>query len=702
MYRIGIDVGGTFTDLVAVDDFGRTTLAKVASTPSDPSAGALDGLKLLADTLGVELARLLAQTQRIVHGTTVATNALLERKGAKVGLLTTEGHRDVIEMREGLKDDRYNLRLPPPEQLVPRKLRLGVRERLRADGTVERPLDLTSLDRAIAVLKREQVEAMAVCYLHAYRDPRHELATKDRIVSRLPGLYVSLSSETLPQIKEYERVSTTVVNAYVGPALSAYLTRLEQRLGAAGYRGPTLIIQSHGGVAPIGEAGRLAAGAVLSGPAGGVAGSVHAARLLGLMEFGGNLIPFDMGGTSTDISLITGGQPSLAAGRRVAGHTIALNSLDIASIGAGGGSIARVDAGGILHVGPESAGAVPGPACYGTGGTEPTVTDANLVLGYLDPAGFLGGRHRLDQRAAEAAVDRIAAALGVGRLAAARGIHRVVNTTMAEGVRLVSVRRGVDPRQFALLAFGGAAGVHATDIARQLDLSRVFVPRVAPVLSAWGMLATDLRFEIARTHIGDTNVLDGAAVKRLFDGMEAEGLERLRAGPGSGSEAGFEGPVRTTRSTDMRYGEQVFEIAVPLDDVDWSVADPLPQIVERFHRRHEELYTYSLPDQETVLVNARVAVSGILSALPQEPTLPELPPTPPRSERRVYLDDWITAPVYDFDALAPAQRIAGPAIIESAMTTVLLRPGDRAIVTTLGWLDVAIAKHSINSSTGGA
>jgi N-methylhydantoinase A len=702
MYRIGIDVGGTFTDLVAVDDFGRTTLAKVASTPSDPSAGALDGLKLLADTLGVELARLLAQTQRIVHGTTVATNALLERKGAKVGLLTTEGHRDVIEMREGLKDDRYNLRLPPPEQLVPRKLRLGVRERLRADGTVERPLDLTSLDRAIAVLKREQVEAMAVCYLHAYRDPRHELATKDRIVSRLPGLYVSLSSETLPQIKEYERVSTTVVNAYVGPALSAYLTRLEQRLGAAGYRGPTLIIQSHGGVAPIGEAGRLAAGAVLSGPAGGVAGSVHAARLLGLMEFGGNLIPFDMGGTSTDISLITGGQPSLAPGRRVAGHTIALNSLDIASIGAGGGSIARVDAGGILHVGPESAGAVPGPACYGTGGTEPTVTDANLVLGYLDPAGFLGGRHRLDQRAAEAAVDRIAAALGVGRLAAARGIHRVVNTTMAEGVRLVSVRRGVDPRQFALLAFGGAAGVHATDIARQLDLSRVFVPRVAPVLSAWGMLATDLRFEIARTHIGDTNVLDGAAVKRLFDGMEAEGLERLRAGPGSGSEAGFEGPVRTTRSTDMRYGEQVFEIAVPLDDVDWSVADPLPQIVERFHRRHEELYTYSLPDQETVLVNARVAVSGILSALPQEPTLPELPPTPPRSERRVYLDDWITAPVYDFDALAPAQRIAGPAIIESAMTTVLLRPGDRAIVTTLGWLDVAIAKHSINSSTGGA
>src|SRR6516162_4142589 len=379
MYRIGIDVGGTFTDLVAVDDLGSATLAKVPSTPADPSIGVLDGLRLLAETLGRELGPLLSETERIVHGTTVATNALLEHKGARVGLLTTEGHRDVIEMREGLKDDRYNLRLPPPEQLVPRKLRLGVRERLRADGSIETPLDPTSVDHAIGALEREDVEAIAVCYLHAYRDPSHERATKAAIEARLPGLYVSLSSDVLPQIKEYERVSTTVVNAYVGPALSGYLARLERRLAEAGYEGPTLIIQSHGGVAPIAESGRLAAGAVLSGPAGGVAGSVHAARLLEE----GDLIPFDMGGTSTDISLIITGQPSLVAGRRVAGHTIALNSLDIASISAGGGSIARVDAGGILHVGPQSAGAVPGPACYGTGGTAATVTDANLVLGYL-------------------------------------------------------------------------------------------------------------------------------------------------------------------------------------------------------------------------------------------------------------------------------------------------------------------------------
>src|SRR5215471_18606537 len=490
-----------------------------------------------SETLRLELARLMAQTERIVHGTTVATNALIERSGAKVGLLTTEGHRDVIEMREGLKDDRYNLRLPLPEQLVPRRLRLGVRERLRADGRVEIPLDPASLYRALDELAEAGVEAVAVYYLHAYRDPRHERATGKAIERRLPGRYVSLSSDVLPQIKEYERVSTTVVNAYVGPALSRYLLQLEQRLAEAGYGGPTLIIQSHGGVAPIEESGRLAAGAVLSGPAGGVAGSVYAARLLGE----DNLIPFDMGGTSTDISLIVGGRPSLATSRRIAGHTIALGSLDIASIGAGGGSIARVDAGGILHVGPESAGAVPGPACYGTGGGVATVTDADLVLGYLDPASFLGGRRHLDREAAELAVDRIAAALGIDRFAAARGIHRVVNTTMAEGVRLVSVRRGVDPRRFALLAFGGAAGLHATDIARQLGLKRVVVPRVAPVLSAWGMLATDLRFEVARSHVGDPRSLDGAALERLFKDMEAEGLARLRAAPGSGSGAGFEG-----------------------------------------------------------------------------------------------------------------------------------------------------------------
>ncbi|HVH76199.1 MAG TPA: hydantoinase/oxoprolinase family protein [Stellaceae bacterium] len=678
MYRIGIDVGGTFTDLVAVDDEGRANLAKIPSTPADPSEGVLDGLALLAESLGLAPAALFERTERIVHGTTVATNALIERKGAKLGLLTTEGHRDVLEMREGLKDDRYNLRLPAPEPLVPRRLRLSVRERLRADGRVEVPLDHDSLDRAIEILRAGAVEAVGVCYLHAWRDPVHERATAKALGAALPGLYVSLSSDVLPQIKEFERVSTTVVNAYVGPVLSRYLRRLETRLAEAGYRGPLLIMQSHGGLASVEEASRLAAGAVLSGPAGGVAGSAYAARLAGAAD----LIPFDMGGTSTDISLIEKGAPALVAGRRVGAQRLALKSLDIASIGAGGGSIARVDAGGILHVGPESAGARPGPACYGQGGDAATVTDANLVLGLLDPASFLGGRRVLDRAAAERAVDGIASALGIGRLEAAQGIHRVVNTTMAEGVRLVSVRRGVDPRRFALFAFGGAAGLHATDIARQLDLARVLVPRVAAVLSAWGMLATDLRFEAARSHIGDAKSLDGAALKRFFGEMEAEAKARLPRF--------FEGRVETVRSVDMRYGEQVFEIDVPLGDVDWAEPDPLPQIVERFHRRHRELYTYALPEEETVLVNARAAVTGVLAELPREPHLADRPPAPPRGRRAIWLDEWVETPVYDFAALAPAQRIAGPAIVESDMTTVLLRPGDHASVTPLGWLDIRI------------
>src|SRR5437764_3635483 len=299
MYRIGVDVGGTFTDLVAIDEGGLTTLTKVPSTPEDPSLGVLEGLSQLAGRFGLGRTALLRDTERIVHGTTVATNALLEHKGARLGLLTTEGHRDVVEMREGLKDDRYNLRMPPPEQLVPRRLRLPVRERMRADGRIDTPLDPASLEAAIAVLQRERVESVAVCYLHAWCDPGHERRTAEALARALPDAYVSLSSAVLPQIKEFERVSTTIVNAYVGPVLSRSLARLEARLAEAGYRGPTLIIQSHGGVAPIAEAGRLAAGAVLSGPAGGAAGSIYASRLIGPNGGDRNLIPFDMGGTST-------------------------------------------------------------------------------------------------------------------------------------------------------------------------------------------------------------------------------------------------------------------------------------------------------------------------------------------------------------------------------------------------------------------
>jgi N-methylhydantoinase A len=678
-WTIGIDVGGTFTDLVAVDDAGHVIHTKSASTPADQSVGVMDGLALLAEALGMDRAAMLADTTRVVHGTTVATNALLERKGARVGLLTTAGHIDVLEMREGLKDDRYNLRVPPPEPLVPRDRRLGVEERIRHDGRVETALSTASLSQAIHTLKASQVDSVAVCYFHAYRDPTHERMTAEAVRTAMPGCYVSLSSEVLPQIKEYERICTTVVNAYVGPALQRYLERLEERLREAGFSGPLLIIQSHGGVATVADAAGLAAGAVLSGPAGGVAGSRHVARLIGH----GDLIPFDMGGTSTDISLIAGGEAAISSDRKLAGQRVGLQSLDIVSIGAGGGSIARVDAGGVLHVGPESAGAQPGPACYGRGGTVATVTDANLVLGYLDAASFLGGRARLDTQAAEQAVDRVAAALGVDRMTAAEGIHRVVNTRMAEGVRLVSVRRGIDPRRFALLSFGGAAGLHITEIARQLDLTRVIVPRLAAVLSAWGMLASDLRYELARTHIGDASRLSADDLRRIYGEMEEEGRRRL-------AQTGFEGTVQVRRSADMRYGEQIFEIPVPLDGLDWSRADLLGQIAEAFHARHEALYTYALRDQDAVLVNARVAVIGVLPALPAEPPRAATTPAGPRSRRRVHLGAWQEVLVFAFDDLAAAQSVTGPAIVESSTTTVLLRAGDRAEVTKLGWLDIAV------------
>ncbi len=637
------------------------------------------GLERLAALLGLDLAGLLGATERIVHGTTVATNALIERKGARVGLLTTEGHRDVLEMREGLKDDRYDLRQPPPEPLVPRQLRLGVRERIRADGRIETPLDQSSLAAAIAGLERENVEAVAICFLHSYRDPRHERLAAEAVRAAMPAAYVSPSSEVYPQIKEYERVCTTVVNAYVGPALERYLTRLASRLREAGFAGSVLIIQSHGGVATIADSVRLAAGAVLSGPAGGVAGSRQAARLMAEP----NLLLFDMGGTSTDVSLVVEGSAQVASDRRLAGQRVALQALDIVSIGAGGGSIARIDGGGVLHVGPESAGAEPGPACYGRGGAEATVTDANLVLGLLDPDTFLGGRARLDRAAAEAAVDRLAAVLGVERMTAAQGIQRVINTRMAEGIRLVSVRRGVDPRRFAILAFGGAAGLHVSDLARQLGLARVILPRLAAVLSAWGMLTSDLRYEIARSHVGDASRLDAAALRALYAELEAEGRARL-------AEASFEGTVRVQRFADMRYGEQIFEIGVDLDGIDWPSPGLMRRLADAFHDRHEQLYTYALRDQEAVLVNARVAVVGLLPSPPQEPDVPARPPARPVARRRIYLGEWRSVPVFELEALAPGQAIEGPAIIESTTTTVLLRPDDLARANSIGWLDIAV------------
>lgn len=679
MYTIGIDVGGTYTDLVAIDAHGKTVFAKSPSTPADQSVGVMAGLEELARRLKLSRAEMLSVTDRIVHGTTVATNALLERKGAKVALLTTEGHRDVIEMREGLKDNRYDLRSPPPQPLVPRELRFGVRERLKANGEVAIPLDERSLGDAIAAIRLSGANSVAVCFLHAYLNPVHELAAVERLARELPEISISRSSDVLPQIKEYERVSTTIVNAYVRPLVRHYLANLEQRLHEAGFKGSLFIILSHGGMAPVEEASRLAAGTVLSGPAGGISGARRCADLLAIPD----LVPFDMGGTSTDISLISEGRATLSADGSLAGQRIALRSLDIASIAAGGGSIASVDAGGTLRVGPESAGSVPGPACYGNGGTAATVTDANVVLGYLDASAFMGGARPLDAAAAEAAVDRVAASLDLKRIEAAAGIYRMINLKMADGIRLMTLRRGVDPRKFALLSFGGAAGLHAAEVARELDIKRIIVPIAASVLSAWGMLTSDLRYEVSRTHYGAAARISPDEARKLFADLEQQATGRLRAW--------FGGPMTTERSAEMRYGEQIFEIDVALDGLDWNAASLVDGIEDRFHRRHEELYTYASRDQEVVFVNARVAAVGEVSQRGQDARpAPSAAVCAPRGTRQAWFGQWRDVPVYALDDLRPGHALAGPAIIEAETTTVVVNEGDRVTVNALGWLDIAL------------
>jgi N-methylhydantoinase A len=677
--RIGVDVGGTFTDVVCVAADGTTTLAKAASTPADQSEGVVAGLAVLADRLGLALPDLLARTERIVHGTTVATNALLERKGARVAMLTTAGHRDVIEMREGLKPERYDLRLPAAPALVPRRLRLAVHERIRPDGRVEQPLDAASLDAAIATLKAEQVEAVAICFLHSWRDDTHERTAAAAVRAALPSVFVTTSAEVLPQIKEFERFSTACVNAYVGPIVSRYLARLRGRLAEAGYGGPVFVILSHGGVAPVEEAARLAAGTALSGPAGGVAAGVALAG----RGLGQDLITFDVGGTSTDIALVQEGEAALGRGRTVAGERIALESLDIVTLGAGGGSIGHVGPGGTLQVGPRSAGAVPGPVAYGQGGTEPTVTDANLVLGYLDPGNFLGGARSLHPAGALRAFEGLGAALGLDAMAAAEGVHRLANIRMADGIRVATVRRGVDPRDFTLLAFGGAAGLHASAVARELGMRQVAVPVFAAGLSAWGMLHTDLRYEMARSEIGAGGVPDDAALRAIWSALEAEGRVRVATW--------FGGTVDTRRAADMRYGEQVFEVAVPLDAVDWDAPGLAQRVTDAFHARHESLFTYALRGEEVVLVNARLAVIGRLPPMPVPPGAAASAPAAPFATRRARLGGAeVALPVHDFAALAAGQAIAGPAIVESDTTTVLLLPGDAVRMDARGWLALTL------------
>ncbi|HIN23099.1 MAG TPA: hypothetical protein EYM73_01790 [Dehalococcoidia bacterium] len=686
MYVIGIDVGGTFTDFVVARKGQPPRYFKTASTPNDPSEGLMTGLNEAASAHDLSLSDFLASADMIIHGSTVATNTLVERKGAKVGLITTDGFRDLLGMREGLKEDRYNLRMTPVVPLVPRYLRAEVPERVKADGKVKVALDEDALNKALDGLKDEGVEALAVCFLFSYLNSDHEDRVGEIIQDKFPGMYTSLSSQVIPQIKEFDRLSTTVINSYVGPVLGRYLESLQERLTSYSQAGDFLIMQSNGGVAPIEDSSRLAVRSILSGPAGGVSGAAAYGRL----SSSANIIAFDMGGTSTDISLIENGEPHMSTEKFEAGWKISVPMIDIHTMGAGGGSIASVGLGGIMQVGPESAGAVPGPASYGKGGDLPTVTDANLALGYLDPGNFLGGNAKLDRSLAEKAVaGHVAQPLGLSMIEAAEGISTVVSTSISEGVRLMSVQRGVDPRQFTMMAFGGAAGLQAGKVARQLQVEKVIIPAAAAVLSAHGMLSTDLKYDYSRSYPAALLGIDLDAVKGIVSGMESEGRDKLL---GQGVP---ESDIEVTVSADMRYLDQIYEVNVPLPSLAQDPAACLYQWAANFHNRYQELYSYSQSEQEIRLVTLRATVVGRLPKLDPPPLdTGNTGPPKEKSRRDIYLGGWVEAPVYEIGDLSPGSSITGPAILESDFTTVLVEARDSVTIDAYGGIELQVSLES--------
>ena len=603
--RIGIDVGGTFTDLVAMDDGDSAPVAfKTPTTPADPSDGVLNGIAGLASAMGLDASGLLSRAQVIIHGTTVSTNTLVERKGAKVGLITTDGFRDLLEIREGLKEDRYNLRMDQVEPLAPRYLRVGVSERVDSKGEVRRELDVDGLRQKAEYLKSEGVESVAICFLFSFLNPDHEKEAERIVREILPDAYVSASHVILPQIKEFDRLSTTSLNAYVGPSLSNYLERLETRISEAGGSSPLFVIQSNGGIATVADSSEQAVRSILSGPAGGAAGAAYVARQLGEER----VIALDMGGTSTDITLIEAGSPHVASEKFESGWKIAVPTVDIHTLGAGGGSIARVDEGGVLRVGPKSAGADPGPACYGRGGTQPTVTDAALVLGLLDTERFLGGAVELDLALATGAIQSmVAEPLGLDIDAAAEGILRVVSSSIAEGIRLASVSRGLDPREFTLMGFGGAAGLVATRVAREIGIGRVLIPPAGPVLSAFGMMASDLKHDLAVSHPSSLGDVDLDGLRSEFTALIVEGRERIR------SAGAAESDISVHLAADMRYLDQIYEVTVDVPDLDLQDEELRSRWAENMHERFERLYAYRQQEQDIRIVTLRASAVGRLS-----------------------------------------------------------------------------------------
>lgn len=671
-YRIGIDVGGTFTDFAMVEESGRLILHKTPSTPHDPSEGVFSGLRELAVGRSLSLAEFLDRIEIIVHGTTVCTNALLTRRGARVGLLGTAGFRDVLQMRRGVRESRYDNTEAPPQPLVPRELRVGVQERIDAQGAVLMPLSEDDLAGAAAHFRSHGVDAVAICFMHAYARNDHELQAAARLRAALPDAFISVSSDLLARIGLYERTSATVINSYVGPILQRYLTRLRQRLGEAGCAARLTIIQSNGGVASPEICIARPATTVLSGPASGPILGADALRKHG--HAGGVVV--DMGGTSFDVALVQDGRPLFTDEGNIDGLHLGLPMLQIHTVGAGGGSIGWIDTGGLLHMGPQSAGADPGPACYGRGGREPTCTDANLVLGYLDPDFFLGGRMRLDrERAAAAIAERVAEPLRLTVPAAAAGMFRVINTHMAAAIREVSVERGIDPRRLPLVVGGGAGPLHAGFIAQELGMPLVIVPRHSSVLCAAGALFTDFIHDYVRTHLSALNAMDWSVLQGYVAELRAE-AERTLSVEGIGAR---QSAYRW--SLDLMYEGQHHHIAVPVQESELD-GHHTPEILQRFHKIHDRLYGYSLPEQGAGvgMVNLRLTAVGQTP----KPTLPQTPPVAadPTAARKGSRSIWLptsssfeTVPVYDGDRLTHGHQFKGPAVVETGTTTLIV-PGD--------------------------
>ena len=648
--RLGIDVGGTFTDLVALSSEGEVATAKVPSTAGDQSEGVMRAV----ENSGVGPDSILA----LAHGMTVATNALLERRGAKTALVTTEGFRDIIEIARQNRPSLYDLSTDRPPPLVPRELRFTVKERMEPGGTVE-ALDEESLEKAISEIEDSEVESVAVCLLFSFMHPEHERRVGEEIRAALPHLRVSLSSEVLPEFREYERFSTTTADAYLAPKLAAYLEKLADKAKDIGLPSP-LIMQSSGGVVPVGDAVSDAAGCVLSGPAGGVVGAAYIGSLGGY----GDLLTFDMGGTSTDVAPIIGGEAQTTTESVVAGVPIKLPMVDVHTVSAGGGSIAWTDAGGALRVGPHSAGADPGPAAYGLGGEEPTVTDANLLLGYLSDGAELGGEVTLRRELSGAALSKLGDGLGMDAEEAALGVVRVANAGMARALRVISVERGLDPREFALLAFGGAGGMHACDLAEEMGMDTILVPEAGGVLSALGLAISDLRRDYVRPFLATLTEADDEEIETVFREMEDVAAKDLDS-------------PEFARRADLRYAGQSFEIPVEADD--------FPEIEARFHAAHETRYGYRMDEENVDLVNLRLTATVPVEKPEIKEAEPEREVAP--SHRNANFDgEWMEVPVFERGRMGKCSAVSGPAIVEFREATCVVRPGWGGEIDEVGTL----------------